>query len=36
MSRVRRLGAVAFIAALALRSSAPPAEPIAAGDVDAR
>ena len=32
MSRARRLGAVAFIAALALRSSATPAEPIAAGD----
>ena len=30
MSRVRRLGAVAFIAALALRSSAAPADPIAA------
>ena len=32
MSRVRRLGAVAFIAALALGSSAIPADPIAAGD----
>ena len=36
MSSVRRLGAVAFIAALAPGSSATPAEPIAAGDVDAR
>ena len=32
MSRARRLGAVAFIAALALGSSAIPADPIAAGD----
>ena len=32
MSRARRPGAVAFIAALALRSSAAPAAPIAAGD----